>query len=94
MFSELRELFCEKRQNDFFPCYTPLRLVLYGRKKKSHFAGKMDFLAEGKYTEKSHLKKVILSKEWFLPQKVIFFPYNMKKKTIFHVTRTKMTVLK
>jgi hypothetical protein len=71
-----------------------LRLVLYGRKKKSHFAGKMDFLAERKksyYTEKSHLTKVILSKEWFSPQKVTFFPYNMEKKTIFHVKWTKMT---
>jgi hypothetical protein len=55
-------------------------LGLYGRKKKSHFAGKMDFLAEGKksyYTEKNYLTKVILSKKWFSPQKVTFFPYNM-----------------
>jgi hypothetical protein len=71
-----------------------LRLVLYGRKKKSHFAGKMDFLAKGKksyYTGNCHLKKV---KEWFLPQKVTFFPYNMEKKTIFHVKWTKITFLK
>ncbi len=48
-----------------------VRLVLYGRKKKSHFAGKMDFLAKGK--KSYHLEKVILSKEWFSPQKVTFF---------------------
>ncbi len=63
-----------------------MRLVLYGRKKKSHFAGKMDFLAKGKksyYTEKSHLKKVILSKEWFSPQKVTFFRIIWKKKPFF-----------
>jgi hypothetical protein len=65
-----------------------LRLVLYGRKKKSHFAGKMDFLAERKksyYTEKSHLTKVILSTKWFSPQKVTFFPYNMEKKNLFDI---------
>jgi hypothetical protein len=63
-------------------------LYLHKTKKKSRFAGKMIFLAERKksyYTEKGHLKKVILSKEWFLPQKVAFFRirHNMKKKTFF-----------
>ncbi len=52
-----------------------LRGVLYGRKKKIHFAGKMDFLAKGKksyYTENGHLKNVILSKQWFSQQKFFF----------------------
>jgi hypothetical protein len=65
-----------------------LRLVFYRRKKKGHFAGKMDFLAKGKgkksyYTEKSHFKKVILSKKWFSPQKVAFFLYNIMEKKHF-----------
>ncbi len=68
--------------------------LYYTERKRSRLLRKMIFLAERKksyYTEKSHLKKVILSIEWFSPQKVAFILYNMEKKTIFHVKWTKMT---